>query len=142
MDLSYRAVERLKDSKAIVDQIKNQALKVDKEAYKDLIKASDSINKLIDQRIDDMLGKEDKRQGITAAKDPSTISYLNDAINYVSSLRSEPGATETRLIENANARIDPVISEINNFYQMEWLDYRKLVENTHLSVFKDYKPLQ
>jgi hypothetical protein len=142
MDLTYRAAERLKDSKTIVDNIKKQASKVDKETYKDLIKSSDSINKIIDGLIDDMLGKEDKRQGITATKVPSTISYLNDAISYVSSLRSEPGATELRLIENANTKIDPVMMKINDFYQTEWSDYRKLVENAKLSLFKDYKPLK
>ena len=142
MDLAYRAVERLKDSRTIVDDIKKQASKVDKEAYEDLIKSSDSIHKIIDRHIDDMLGKEDKRQGITATSKPTTISYLNNAITYVGSLKQEPGATETQLIENASTKIDPVIREINDFYQKEWLDYRKTVENAHLSLFKDYEPLK
>ena len=142
MDLCYRSVERLKESKTIVSNIKTRASKIDKELYKDLIKTSDSISKTIDGLIDDMLGKEDKRQGITASKDPTAISYLNKARSYVGSLKSEPGSTEIRLIENANNKLDPIIEAINNFYQVEWINYRSLVENAKLSMFKDYETLK
>jgi hypothetical protein len=142
MDLCYRSIERLKDSKTIVSNIKTRASKIDDESYKDLIKSSDSISKRIDGFIDDMLGKEDKRQGITASKDPTALSYLNKAIFYVRSLQSEPGSTEMRLIENANNKLNPVIEEINNFYKIEWLNYRSLVEDAKLSMFKDYETLK
>jgi hypothetical protein len=142
MDLCYRSVERLKASKTIVNNIKSRASKIDKESYKDLIKSSDSISKRIDGLIDEMLGKEDKRQGITASKDPTALSYLNKAMYYVGSLQSEPGSTEMRLIKNANSKLDPIIEEINNFYQIEWLNYRSLVENVKLSMFKDYETLK
>lgn len=142
MDLCYRSVEQLKASKTIVNSIKSLALKNGKDSYKDLIKSSDSIRKKIDGFIDDMLGKEDKRQGITDRKDPTSISYLNNAISYVRSLNSAPGATELTLIKNADAKLDPVIANINSFYASDWLAYRTLVENTKLSEFKDYKTLE
>jgi len=47
-----------------------------------------------------------------------------------------------QLIENANNKLDPIIEEINNFYQIEWLNYRALVENVKLSMFKDYETLK
>ena len=142
MDLCYRSVEQIKASKIIANNIKAQATKIDKDTYEDLIKASDSIIKKMDGFIDDMLGKEDKRQGITAMKDPTNISYLNKAISYVRSLRSDPGATEFKLIENADAKLDPVIARINGFYETDWLAYRAMVENTKRSEFKDYEPLE
>jgi hypothetical protein len=141
-DLAYRSVEQLKASKALTGQVKSLAEKIDKELYKELIESTDSIGKKIDRLMDDMLGKEDKRQGITAAKDPSTISHLRKAVSYVGSLKSRPGQTEMQLIENANAKVDPVVGRINEFYKTEWLEYRTLVEAAKLSLFKDYEILK
>jgi hypothetical protein len=45
-------------------------------------------------------------------------------------------------LENANYKIDKVISDINSFYKTEWLEYRKKVENLKLSPFKDYEELK
>ena len=141
-DLVYRSVEQLKESKTTVAGIKKQAEKNDKEIHKDLIKLSDSIQKTIDSLIDDVFGKEDKRQGITATEKPSNLSYLYTANGYVRSLKSLPGKTELQLIENANTKLDPVIKKINDFYATEWKAYRKKVEQTDLSVFKEYKVLE
>ena len=89
-----------------------------------------------------MLGKEDKRQGITATKNPTNISYLNTANYYVRSLQEKPGKTEMQLVKNANDKIDMVIDDINKFFKTDWLAYRKLVENLKLSSFKDYEKLE
>ncbi len=104
--------------------------------------AGGAIVKQIDSVIALYLGKEDKRQGITASKDPTALSYLYKAMSYVGSLQSEPGSTEMRLVENANNKLDPIIEEINTFYQIEWINYRTLVENVKLSMFKDYETLK
>ena len=141
-DLSFRAVDQLKKSKKIVGNYKKQAKDIDKKQYEDFIKSSDSIIKQIDGLIDSMLGKEDKRQGITASKSPSNISYLNTANYYVRSLQSMPGKTEKELINNANGKIDAVILEINKFYKTDWISYRKKAESLKLSPFKDYKELK
>ncbi|MGI9530816.1 WD40/YVTN/BNR-like repeat-containing protein [Lutimonas sp.] len=141
-DLVYRAVERLKESKTTVATVKKQANSIDKETYKDLIQSSDSINKSIDSLIDGIMGKEDKRQGITSQKEPSAVSYLNNAIYYVRSLQQLPGATEIQLIENANLKLKPAILSVNEFYNLDWPAYRKEVEAAKLSIFKEYKILE
>lgn len=141
-DLAYRAIERLKESKTTVSKIKKQAGDINKEAFKSLIQSGDSINKSMDQLIDGILGKEDKRQGITSQKEPSSISYLYNAIWYVSSLKSLPGKTENQLIQNANLKLKPTITAINEFYDTDWPAYRKEVEAANLSIFKEYKVLE
>ena len=141
-DLVYRSMEQLKASKTTVAGIKKQAKQNDKELHKDLIKLSDSIEKTIDSLIDQVMGKEDKRQGITSSETPSNISYLYTANGYVRSLQSMPGKTEMQLIENANTKLDPVIKSINDFYAKDWSAYREKVEQTNLSLFKEYKILE
>ncbi|UCE92932.1 MAG: hypothetical protein JSV73_08905, partial [Flavobacteriaceae bacterium] len=141
-DLAFRSVERLKESKKIASRVKMQAEKNDKEKYDALLKASDSIKKSIDLLMDEVLGKEDKRQGITSPAKPSNISYLNNAISYVWYLMSPPGLTEKQLIENAEKKLYPVIDHINDFYRKEWTAYRKQVEEANISIFKDYQDLK
>ena len=142
VDLTYRSIKQLNESKKITESYKKQAKEIDKKLHKDFIKSSDSIIKKIDGLIDNMLGKEDKRQGITATEKPSNISYLNTANYYVRSLHEKPGKTEIQLVKNANAKVDEVINNINKFFKTDWLAYRKLVENIKLSSFKDYKELE
>jgi hypothetical protein len=141
-DLVYRSIEQLKSSKTTVADIKKQAEKNDKELHKDLIKLSDSVQKTIDSLIDQVMGKEDKRQGITSSENPSNISYLYTANSYVRSLRSMPGKTEMQLIQNADSKLDPVIKSINDFYAKDWSAYREKVEQTDLSLFKEYQILE
>lgn len=141
-DLAYRAVERLKESKATAAGVKKQATDIDKEKFADLIKQTDSITKELDRLMDDMLGKEDKRQGITSTKDPTTISYLDNAKSYASALLQAPGKTEEQLVTNAFDKVDKVISDINAFYAGAWLDYQKSVEGQNLSPFKTYEELK
>ena len=141
-DLCYRSIEQLKESKETAEQYKKTASDLDKKQNEALIKASDTIIKNIDKLIDDLLGKEDKRQGITGTEKPTTISYLNLANSYIRSLQSAPGKTENQLVQNANSKIDPIIEEINQFYNKDWKEYRKLAEENQLSLFKDYEMLK
>ena len=95
----------------------------------------DSINMLID----DLLGKEDKRQGITTNEKPSTISYLYTASGYVRSLLDFPGTTEQQLIKNTEDKLNVVLYKINAFYENDWLKYRESVEKLELSPFKEFE---
>jgi len=142
MDLAYRSLEQLHDSKKIVNSYKKQTTDIDKKKYEDIIKASDSISKKMDGLIDQMLGKEDKRQGITATEKPSNISYLYTANYYVRSLQEAPGKTEKDLVKNANSKVDTVVQDINQFYKTDWVNYRKLVEGLQLSPFKEVEELK
>ena len=109
---------------------------------KDIIKDSDSIIKSIDKLIDGMIGKEDKRQGITRNPEPTPLTFLFTARRYVGSLLQEPGKTEKQLVKNASEKMDEAIKPINSFYKAAWLDYRKKIEALNLSLFEDYKELK
>jgi len=89
-----------------------------------------------------MLGKEDKRQGITATEFPSTASYLSTARRYVGSLLQKPGPTEFTLVKNADLKVSTVIDTINDFYKTDWVNYQKAVEKLELSPFKAIEELK
>ena len=143
LGVAGKATQRLLNSKKIVeDYQKRIKAQHKKEKFKDLLKKHTEILKKINGLMDDMLGKEDKQQGITATEYPSTISYLYLAKGYVNSLLQRPGNTETILVKNANKKVSEIISKINKFYETDWTNYQKSVENLKLSPFKKLNELK
>jgi photosystem II stability/assembly factor-like uncharacterized protein len=143
LGVAGKATQQLLVSKEIVkDYQKKIKAQHNKEKFKELLKSHTKILKEIDGLLDDMLGKEDKRQGITATEFPSNISYLYKASGYVNSLLQKPGPTEITLVKNANKKVGDVVSKINKFYKTDWIDYQKSVENLKLSPFKKQEELK
>ena len=140
--MAGKAMEQLKESKTIAEQYKKHLKSSKEESYKNAFKTTDSIITTINGLMDDMLGKEDKRQGITRNPDPSTVSYLFTARRYIGSLLQEPGNTEKQLIKNAYEKVNPVIDKIDAFFKNDWADYRKEIEALNLSLFKEVEALK
>lgn len=139
IEIAGDASQRLLASKEIVEdyQKRIKALKTDK--FEDLLKNHKEIITKINGLLDDLLGKEDDRQGITDSEFPSTISYLYTARSYVNSLQQLPGLTETTLIKNADEKVEEVISKINEFYKSDWISYKNSVKDLKLSPFTDFE---
>lgn len=141
--IAGEATQRLLTSKEIVEDYKKRIKAQDEiKNKKELLKSQDEILKKIDNLLDDMLGKKDERQGITATEFPSTISYLFLARRYVSSLLQKPGKTEITLVKNADAKVSVVISKINKFYKTNWAAYKKMIKELNLSPFKELEDLK
>jgi len=140
--MAGKAIEQLKESKIIAEQYKKQLKSNKDKPYKDEIKQTDSIIKSMNRLIDAMIGKEDKRQGITRNPEPSPISYLSTARRYIGSLLQMPGETEKQLIINGFDKVNPVIDSINAFYKTDWPEYRRQIETLNLTLFKDFKELK
>lgn len=141
------ATQRLLASKEIVEDYQKRIKSQNKDAKeklskKDTINIHSEISKKIESLMDAMLGKEDKRQGITATEFPSSISYLHKASNYVDDLLQEPGETELTLVKNADKKVSKVIADINEFYKTDWVNYRNAVEKLNLSPFRELDELK
>jgi hypothetical protein len=140
--LTSKAVKQLVESKSIAQAYKKQLKIAKNDQNKDAVKATDSIIKSIDRLIDAMIGKEDKRQGITRNPKPTPVSYLFTARRYVGSLLQEPGKTEKQLIKNAFEKVNPVLDKINSFYRSTWVEYRNQIKALKLDLFKDFKEVK
>ncbi|QCX40577.1 hypothetical protein FF125_19830 [Aureibaculum algae] len=137
MELTGKAVAQLNESKEIATTYKKQFKDVDAKKYKEVIKKSDSIVTSINKLIDAMIGKEDKRQGITRNPEPTPMNFLSTARRYVGSLQEKPGKTQLELIKNADEKVSEVMTKIDNFFATEWPAYRKEIEGIDFSLFKD-----
>lgn len=142
-DIAAKATQQLLQSKEIVENYQKRIkAKNRKEKYKNELTYQKETIKKINDLLDAMLGKEDKRQGITATEFPSTVSYLSTAKRYVGSLLQKPGVTEATLVKNADLKVSAEIEKINAFFKTDWVNYQSEVEKLELSPFKEVEELK
>ncbi len=130
------AVKQLVESKKIVKGYKTKFTKKDKKKYKEQIKTSTDITKKIDTLIAVYLGKVDKRQGIIRNPEVTVNQRLGTARWYVGSRFGEQTKTEKQLIDQLKTSLKEALEKTNAFFNTDWKEYQKSVENITISPFK------
>jgi hypothetical protein len=133
---SADAVKQLIESKTIAENYSEQLSKLDKESYKDQIKASKEMVKSIDSIVDKYLGKRDRRQGITRSPEVTPLQRLGTARSYVSSSQTGLTSTETTLIKQAKDALNGLFEETNTFFNKDWMEYKNKMSTLKLDPFK------
>ena len=87
-------------------------------------------------------GRTSDRQGLARPPQVTVLGQMQTAQQYITSKSVAPGAQEEQLVKNAEDIINAAVQRINKFYAGSWADYRKLVENTKINLFRDYKPIE
>ena len=131
------AVKQLVESKQIANTFKGDLSKLDKDQYKDDIKASKNLIKDIDVLIDLFLGKEDKRQGITNTSVVTVTDRLDMASWYVSSRQNGLTSTEDTLIKQAEDAVKDALEKTNMFFNDSWKEYQTKMEAIQTNPFKE-----
>ena len=136
------AVKQLVESKSVADEYSKTLAKIDKEKYKDNIKASKDISKKADELIDIYLGKIDKRQGITRNPDPNVNQRIGNASFYVGSRQNGITETERQLLKHAKDALNDALQKTNTFFADDWATYKSSMEALDISPFKEIKTFQ
>ncbi|WP_411031936.1 VPS10 domain-containing protein [Spongiimicrobium sp. 3-5] len=136
------AVKQLVESKNVTNKFQKELKELDKEKYKDQIKASTDMVKQIDSVIALYLGKEDKRQGIVRNPEITVMKRINEADEYVSSRKSPITETEKRLVRFAKEELESALKKTNTFFNEHWTPYRDTISGLNISRFKDIKQFQ
>ncbi|NAS11631.1 hypothetical protein GTQ38_06435 [Flavobacteriaceae bacterium R33] len=131
------AVKQLVKSKNIANKYGKELKTLDKEKFKDQIKASELISKKIDSVVAIFVGKEDKRQGITRNPEPTVVRRLNTARFYVASRKTGITDTERKLIRFAEEELKGALSKTNAFFNDSWKEYQEEIEQLEISPFKE-----
>jgi photosystem II stability/assembly factor-like uncharacterized protein len=80
-------------------------------------------------------------QGIL--RDPKVItSVVGSALNYLGAAEGMPSTTEQTVSKQTLEAIKKSLIPINNFFEKEWVAYRKAVAEADPKSFQDYKPLK
>ena len=133
------ASKQLIESKGIASKYKSELKKLDKEAYKNQIKASDSVVKSIDSLLDKYFGKIDKRQGITRNPEVTALQRLRTASGYIYGSQTGLTTTETTLMKHAKDAVKELISETNAFFNNQWKSYETDMKTLQINPFEETK---
>ncbi|GMN09258.1 hypothetical protein MTsPCn9_02860 [Croceitalea sp. MTPC9] len=131
------AVKQLVESKDLANKFSKEMKALDKDKYKDRIKASKDIVKSIDSVVAVYIGKEDKRQGITRNPEINVMQRIGNASFYVATRKSGLTKTEKDLIKYAEADLKSALEKTNSFFTEKWKAYRESIEALNLSPFKE-----
>lgn len=138
------ATKSLAEAKEIVEL--NETLAKNDKREKEELKAINEANKEIKKQItalqDSVFGKEDDRQGITSNPDITVMNRLFAPLRYLGGDYNGPGEREENLVRLATEAVNGAIENINTFFETEWPDYRKTIEEAGLTPFKDFEPVE
>ncbi len=136
------ATARLKESKAVLSKVSEQVRGKKEEDLKELARTTKAVQDSINVIWEFIMGKEEKKQGISDSSEPTAVMRLFIASRFIQSRPGGPTATEERLMEQADTVIRKAIDMTNAFYRDVWPDYREKVENTDFKWFRDYEPIE
>ncbi|WP_350288125.1 hypothetical protein [uncultured Croceitalea sp.] len=131
------AVKQLVESKDLANKYSKEMKTLDKDKYKDQIKASKDIVKAIDSVVALYIGKEDKRQGITRNPEINVMRRIGNASFYVATRKTGLTKTEKDLIKYAEDDLKSALDKTNSFFTEKWKAYRESIEALDLSPFKE-----
>ena len=143
MEILYNGTQQLIESKGIADKVSAQIKGLKGDEIKELQKAVKTVHDSITAVQDVIFGKENPdAQGITSRESNTATGKVFTAMRQISSRPDLPTATEKQLVEQAKVLIKKGVDYINSFYENTWPKFRKKVEETEVSLFKDYEPLK
>jgi photosystem II stability/assembly factor-like uncharacterized protein len=137
--ISADAVEQLVESKDVADKYSKELKELDKDKYKEQIKASNDIVKQIDSVIALYIGKEDKRQGITRNPEVTVMQRISTASRYTNSRQTGITETEKKLINYAEKDLKTALEKTNAFFTDKWKAYKESIQGLDISQFKETK---
>jgi photosystem II stability/assembly factor-like uncharacterized protein len=128
---------QLSKNKKVADSFKKLLTSQNKKAFKEQIKATDSIVKQLEKLQNKYFGTPDKRQGITRNPEMTVMNRMYGAASYIGSRQGAQTATETQLYNQAKALALAVNTEAKNFLNKEWNAFVKEMKLVTVDMFKE-----
>ncbi len=136
------ATTRLTESKAVLTKVSSQVKDSKDKELKELGEETKAVQDSLNVIWEYIMGKEEKKQGISDFSQATVVMRLFGASRYISSRPSGPTATEEILMEQVDVEVGKALDMTNSFYQDTWPAYREKVEKTDFKWFKDYEPIE
>ena len=135
-------MDRLSESEDVLNKLTTELKGVEGKEADSLRKVTTAVQDSLKAIREFISGRTSDRQGLTRPAQNTVITAMEEAQGYIMAKSLAPGKQEEQLVKNAEAMINAAIQRINHFYATKWTDYRRTVESTRVSLFKDYTPIQ
>jgi hypothetical protein len=122
-----------------VDKIIAQYRGVEGQEARDMLKAANDMKKRLGEVQEVYTGPQPSGpgQGIRRNLSPSASTWIFAPRQYINSALTAPTATEMMLMDRAKSVANEVMNAMNEFFSTEWVEFRKKVEGTNVSIFSD-----
>jgi len=139
VELLADAFDRIKESKETIESVKKLTPRGRDEKTQTLREATRKVEEAMKEMTKNLI-QEESGQGISRNPDMITRKLwgLRSALTAIEPLND----TEKLTIRQTEEALDKELEKVNVFYSEDWADFRKVVEESDLSLFKDYKPLK
>jgi hypothetical protein len=141
-DKLTESMDRLTEASDVLGKMSAQLQNVEGKEADSLRKTTKAIQDSVKLIREFISGKSSDRQGISRSQDPTVMTRLQEASQYIGARPVAPGEQEVRLVVIAEKQIDLAVQRTNNLFEGKWKEYRKQVESTKINLFKDYSPIQ
>jgi predicted hotdog family 3-hydroxylacyl-ACP dehydratase len=133
------AADRLREAKRTTSRIDDLLGDRDDEAATAAMEKGQAMRDSIQTIMEDIEGKD--VQGIR--RDPSIVTArLGAAQYYLGSSVRGPDQSDRRALQRAEARLQRLVDEVNQFFDAEWPAYRQSVTDANITFFDDHEPIQ
>jgi hypothetical protein len=138
-ETATEAADRLREAKRTTTQIGDLLSDRDDEAATAAREEGTAMRDSIQTLMQGLEGKD--VQGIR--RDPSVVtSKLGLAQFYLGSSVRAPDQSDRRAVQQAEARLQRFLDEVNQFFDAEWPAYRQAVTDANISFFENREPIQ
>ena len=141
-DKLIEAIDRLTDWEETAGKVTVQLRGLQGKDIDSLRKTTAAVTDSIKAIRAEISGRPSEKQGISRPQQLTVLTAVQQAQQYVMAKSVAPGAQEEALIKNAEILIGETLQRVNNFYNNQWLPFRRQTENTRIGLFKDYQPIQ
>ena len=139
IDLLAQAYDRVKESKETIASVKKMTPKKKDESTKKLREATKAVEEAMKVMTENMYSEENI-QGIY--RNPEIITSKIRSIRSAVYSFEEFNPTQLLILKQAEETIDKTLEKVNTFYEQDWVKFQNVVEESNLSLFKNYKPLK
>lgn len=140
---AYEASQSILKAKATADHYIKWMKEKDKKAFKEEIKASETIKDSLEVLFEPFVGEDfSDKQGIIRTPVPDIGDRIRLAYSYTADSFDQPGETQKRLKKQAEDALKPAIESLNQFFAEDWKAYQERVNKLDLSLFESYEKIE
>jgi photosystem II stability/assembly factor-like uncharacterized protein len=139
MDQVSQAVKRINEAQKIAENIAKD-LKGEDEKIKNLKKLCQTVQDSLKSMKEKAVAKEGV-QGIFRDSD-LLFSRFFEVSGYLQSSNEAPNGNQKLIYNQVDADAKTYLNKINAFFDKDWRDFQKAVEDAKYSIFKSYEPFK
>jgi hypothetical protein len=133
--------DRLTEAEETTKQVQSQLKDREGKTFEDLGKACKSMLDSIKTKRELITGKKFEKQGYGRPYQVTPQGKIGEISYYVGTKTTAPTNDDVKQVEILEELTKSIVEKVNKFFAEDWTNYRKKVEGTPMSPFKDYQPI-